>query len=117
MKSIIFKGTVISIGLTIILLLAFATILVNTNISENSINAVITVISVISNIVGSFISTKKIKSKGIITGGIIGAIYIIGIYLISSFCGVGFSINIYAICMIIGVILAGMLGGIIGVNI
>lgn len=61
--------------------------------------------------------SSKIKKNGIINGGVIGFIYILLIYLISSITGVGFSININSIIMIICAVLAGMVGGIIGVNI
>ena len=49
-------------------------------------------------------------------GGIIGGTYIISLYLISSVVTGNFSFEISAIIMIIASILAGMLGGIIGVN-
>ncbi len=45
--------------------------------------------------------SSKIKKNGIINGGVIGFIYILLIYLISSITGVGFSININSIIMII----------------
>ena len=61
--------------------------------------------------------TIKIKKNGIVYGGIIGIIYIIGLYIISSIVTTGFSLNMYSIIMIILSILAGMIGGIVGVNI
>ena len=113
----IFKGIIISIVITLMLLFLFSVILTYTNIGENVIPAVIIIATVISILIGSSISTIKIKRNGIINGGIIGLVYILGIYLISSIAQMGFGINVYSIIMIILSILAGMIGGIVGVNI
>lgn len=113
----IFKGIIISIVITLMLLFLFSVILTYTNIGENVIPAVIIIATVISILIGSSISTIKIKKNGIINGGIIGLAYILGIYLISSIAQMGFGINVYSIIMIILSILAGMIGGIVGVNI
>lgn len=117
-KSIIriVRGSVISIILTLLLLLIFAVVLTYTPISENTINPVIIVISGISILVGSSISSLKIRKNGLINGALVGLIYILTIYLISSITGTGFVINVYSLIMIIVSIITGMIGGIIGVN-
>ena len=58
----------------------------------------------------------KIKKNGLLNGAFVGIIYIATIYIISSLTGSGFSCNINTIIMIVSSIIAGMLGGIIGVN-
>lgn len=113
----IFKGIAISFILTLILLFLFSMILTYTNIDEKAISPVIIIITVISILIGSSLSTTKIKKNGLINGGIIGLIYILAIYIISSIVETGFSLNIYSIIMIILSIIAGMVGGIVGVNI
>lgn len=113
----IIKGDIIAIIITLILLFIFAAILTYTPISESTINPVIIVISAISILIGSSISTIKIKKKGLINGFFVGLIYIVVIYIIASIIGTGFMLNIAATVMVIVSILAGMLGGIIGVNI
>lgn len=112
----IVKGSISAIILTIILLLIFATLLTYTEIKENTINPVIIVITGISILVGSSISTLKIKKNGLINGFLVGLIYIITIYLISSLTGAGFKINLNSMIMILVSIIMGMIGGIIGVN-
>lgn len=113
----IFKGIIISFFSTLIILFLFSIILTYTNIAESVIPVVIIIATIISILIGSSITTIKIKKNGILNGGIIGFIYILGIYLISSIAQVGFSLNMYSIIMIILSILAGMIGGIVGVNI
>ena len=112
----ILKGSITSIILTLILLFVFSIILTYTSVQENTINPVIIIITAISILVGSSISTLKIKKNGLLNGALVGIIYIFTIYIISSIAGAGFSINLSTIIMIIASIIAGMLGGIVGVN-
>ncbi len=112
----IVKGSITAIILTLILLLIFAILLTYTQIKENTINPVIIVITGISILVGSSVSTLKINKNGLINGFLVGLIYIIAIYLISSITGTGFRINLYSIIMMLVSIIMGMIGGIIGVN-
>ena len=109
----IIKGSILSIILTIICLLIFSLILAYTNIPEKTMIPV-TAISILA---GSIISVSKIEKKGIINGALVGLIYILTIYIISSIAKGNFGITINSIILIASAIIAGMLGGIIGVNI
>lgn len=109
-------GTIISMIITIIFLLIFSLILVNTNIQENTIKPVVIIITAISILIGTSITTIKIKKNGILNGAIIGGLYIGIIYFFSSITFTGFGLNLYSIIIIISTIITGMLGGIIGVN-
>ena len=111
------KGVLIAFVATIISFLVFALILTYTNISETTIFPVIVVITAISILIGSSIGNLKIKKNGLINGGLIGFIYMLSLYIISS-CFIGdFSFNINSAILLVAAVLAGMLGGIIGVNI
>ena len=110
------KGSVCALILTILLLFIFSIILTYTNIQETAINPIIIIITCISIFVGSSISSFKIKKNGFINGSLVGIIYILLIYIISSIVGTGFSFNMNTIIMIISSIFAGTIGGIIGVN-
>lgn len=110
------KGSIVAIILTLALLFVFAMLLTYTSIQENTIQPVVIVITAISLLIGSSISTLKIKKYGLINGAAVGLIYIITIYLLSSLTGTGFSMNLNAIIMMAAAIIAGMIGGIIGVN-
>ena len=113
---IILKGSLISIIATIVLLMIFATVLTYSNIIENSMPTVIIVVTALCILVGSQITTSKIKRNGIVNGALVGAIYILALYLISSIISKDFSLNIYSIIMMATSILIGGIGGIIGVN-
>ena len=74
------------------------------------------IITSISILIGSSLGNIKIKKNGLINGGMIGGIYILIIYLISSILNWRFSLNVQSIIMIVVAIVFGILGGIIGVN-
>lgn len=112
----IIKGSVTAIITTLILLFIFATILTYTNIQEGVISPVIIIITAVSILIGSSISTMRINKMGLINGALVGLIYILTIYLISSITGSGFNLQIQTIIMMVASIVAGMIGGIIGVN-
>ena len=91
--------------------------LVNTNLKDSTIKPIVIVLSSISIFIGSSISTIKIRKNGILYGGLVGAIYIVLIYLLSSIAFAGFSLNLSSLVMIISSIMTGVVGGVIGVNI
>ena len=113
----IFKGVGISILLTMILLLIFSIVLAYTDVSENTVTPVIIIITAISILFGSSISTRHIKKNGMLNGGLIGGIYLLLLYTISSLLNWKFGLNFQSIIMIVIGSIFGILGGIIGVNI
>ena len=114
--AIIVKGSIIALILTIIMLTIYAVILAYTDVSENSMSMIITTICGLSILIGSSLSNIKIKRKGIINGGLIGLIYILVLYIISSIATGIFNLNFNSVILIIVSIATGMCGGIIGVN-
>ena len=115
LKKVVF-WSVIAFGITAIGLVIVTLLLTYTNISENIINVAIITISALSILIGSIIGALNIKKNGIFNGALVGLIYILTIYLLSSILVTGFEINAQAIIMMVCTILAGMVGGIVGVN-
>lgn len=114
--SSIIKGILISFITTIVLLLIFSIILTYTDISESFITPTIIVITAISIFIGSTISNSKIQKNGLLNGAIVGGIYLIIIYFISSIINQKFSLSMQSIIIIISGMVCGMFGGILGVN-
>ena len=108
----IIKGTLIAFFVTIIALMFFSILLVYTELSEETIKPVIITITGISILIGSSIGTRKLKKNGLINGAIIGILYILIIYIISSILNSNFTINLMSLIMI-GI---GLIGGILGRN-
>ena len=92
------KGVVVSFLVTLILLFVFSIVLTYSNISENIIAPTIIVIT------------------GLMNGALIGGIYLMIIYIISSIINQEFSLTINSIIMIIASIICGMFGGVLGIN-
>lgn len=114
---VIAKGIIISFIITLIAIFILAAILTYSDLSENLISPFIIGITAVSILVGTSISTIKLSKNGILYGGIIGLIYILLLYIISSITSVGFGFNAESVIMIIASIIAGMIGGIVGINI
>ena len=113
----IFKGIIIALLITTILIFIFSIILSYTNMAESSIPTGTIIISGVSILIGAFLSTHHIKKNGIVNGAVVGGIYVLTIYLLSSIISGNFAINsVNSIVMIIMCILTGGVGGVIGVN-
>lgn len=112
----IFRGSLVAILITIISLLIFSILLTHTNISEKSIMPVITIITAVSILTGSILSVSKIENRGLFNGALVGLIYILAIYILSSIINKNFAINLNSLILISSAVISGMMGGIIGVN-
>lgn len=114
---VIIKGSIISFISLLIFLLIFSILLTYTNLEESTIPIATIIINTISILIGSSIATIHIKKNGIINGIVIGFIYMLLIYLISGILNSDFALPLQSILIILFGIIAGGIGGIIGVNI
>lgn len=112
----VIKGSLFAIIISLVFLFIYACLLTYTNISEETMTPVVITISGISILIGSSISSMKIKKQGMLNGALVGLIYMIFIYLLSSIILTGFVLDMKSIIMIVVGALAGMIGGVIGVN-
>lgn len=110
------KGLVLSFLVTLITIFIFSVVLTYSNISESIIPVTLLVLTFISILIGTIISMKNTSKNGLINGGIIGGVYVLTLYIISSSLNTGFALNGYTIGMIASGIVAGIIGGIIAVN-
>ena len=112
----ILKGSALSIGITFFLQSIFAILLVCTNMQENIMQPVAIIISAISVLIGSSVSSIKMKKNGLLNGGLVGAIYILTIYVLSGIIEKSFDYSISTLIILVVSILEGMFGGIVGIN-
>lgn len=116
-KGLLFvKGVIISFIITIILFYILGIILTYTSVPEKIITPAIIIITGISILIGSSVSLMKADEKGMIKGGLIGIIYFLIIYMISSMLLKNFDVNIYSGIMFASAFVCGCIGGIVGVN-
>lgn len=112
----IIKGTGFAVVITLVLLLIYSCLLTFTNIKESTMPWVVICVTALSILVGSFISSINIKKNGLTNGALVGLFYILIIYLLSSIISGNFGLTNASVIMMIASILAGAVGGIIGVN-
>ena len=106
------KGIVISFLITIFGIFLFSIILAYSNISESIIPTAIIMITSISIFISSFFCIRKMNKNGLLNGALIGGIYVILLYTISSIVNKGFNLNIHS-AILMGL---GIVSGIIGRN-
>ena len=102
----VIKGSAFAVVLTLILLLIYSAFLTYTKLNENTMPVFIIGITAISILVGSLMSSAKIKKNGLTNGALVGLIYVIVIYLLSSTVSKSFSLNINSIIMIIASVIS-----------
>lgn len=110
------KEVCLSIGMTLIMILILSIVLSFSEIKENVIMPTVIFMSSFSILVGGFLVAKKMNEKGIVYGSLLGLIYMVILYLISSILNFDFSLNVNAVIMIALGIVGGAIGGVLGVN-
>ena len=94
-----------------------AVIFAYTNINDSLINIFVFVIVVITNLIGSTLTARKIKKRGLLIGLLFGIIYFLIIYLLSAILYTGFFVNKAVGLYLLMTSASGIVGGVIGVNI
>lgn len=112
----IMKGIILAFFITIVMLFIMSILLCYTNMKENLIEPCIIFTSSFSILIGSFSVMKRVKQRGLIYGMALGIIYMLIIFVASSFISMDFSFGMETIIMMILGIISGAIGGIIGVN-
>ena len=113
----ILKSLAFAFILTAILLLIVAALLTFTSLKEDNIPILNTVIMILSIVVGSIKLAFKVEEKGWLNGGLIGIFYFLLLLLINFIFIRPFIFDIYTIGKFFICLIAGIIGGMIGVNI
>lgn len=111
------KGIIVSYIVVISLFIIFAIILTYADFPERLISPAVLIATIISILVAGTTATKNLRSKGWLNGGIVGFIYMLFLYVLSSLVFRDFSIRREAVYLTLIGILSGSIGGIIGINV
>ncbi|SKC70168.1 TIGR04086 family membrane protein [Maledivibacter halophilus] len=111
-----FKSIVKSLIFTLAIMLILAAIITFTSVSESIMPLITSIIIIFSIAFSGLLSAKEIRKNGFIHGLFTGAIYILFILILSWILIKDFSIDKFAIIKGIIGIIAGGIGGMIGVN-
>ncbi|HEX2947281.1 MAG TPA: TIGR04086 family membrane protein [Clostridia bacterium] len=112
----ILKGLMVSYVITIPAFMLFALILANTDFPQRLTTPAVVVTTLVSVLTAGAISTKGVRNRGWLNGSIVGLIYMIILYILSSLVYNDFAIDKYVVTMTIIGVLAGAIGGIVGIN-
>ncbi len=110
------KGIIIAYVFALIVFLTMALLITYTDISESIIPPLVSIVMMLSGIISGIYVGMKLKRKGWLHGTLAGLIYVILLIIIGWFFIEDFSIHRYVIYKSILGILAGGIGGMIGVN-
>ncbi len=112
----IFKGVVISYLATILLLLFFSILLTYVSIDDKNIDIGISIITVVSVMVGAFIVSKKANLSGWLVGILSGGLYFVILTIITFMVTNEYGLTSKSIQLLLSALVGGVLGGIIGIN-
>ena len=109
------KGLIVSLLVSLGLVILFAFILKWLNLSESFVTPVTFVIKYLSVIFGSLIAVKG-DSKGLLKGGMFGAVYTVFAFSVFSFLSKSFSVDVSTLLDFASSIILGAIVGIFKVN-
>lgn len=112
----ILKGELIAFIINILGLVIMALIMTYSTLSDNNIPTLVIAINTLAILIGSSTATIKLEKKGILNGVIIGVLYMIIYIIISLIFNGNIIFSSKTVLLIILGIIAGGIGGIIGVN-
>lgn len=112
----ILKGLLVCYIVTIVFILIFSALLTYTKVKENSIPMLNTITMISSISLGAIYSTIKIKEKGWLHGGIVGILYYVVLLILNYTFAKPFTMDIYSISKLLISLGAGVIGGMIGIN-
>lgn len=110
------KATVFSYVLTAIVFVVYGILLTYTETTEENIQIVVMMTTVISVLIGGIIASKGVNSKGLLFGMLVGIVYSIIMTMVGLCVLPVLKITYKMIMIIILSISAGGIGGIIGIN-
>lgn len=114
--SSLLKGLLASVIVTVLAFILLALIMANTDFPQKLITPAVVLTTIVSVLTAGSVSTRGIHNKGWLNGSVVGLIYMIILYLVSSLVYNDFTIDKYVITMTAIGILAGAIGGIVGIN-
>lgn len=110
------KGALVALAVTVGVFFIFALLLSYTGMPEDSIRYIAYITEAVGAFLAGIVPAKKIRRKGILTGGLCGVLYMAIIWVVSSLISDGFYFNLHVLIMLITSLASGALGGIVGVN-
>mgnify|MGYP000849819181 CR=1 FL=1 len=113
---VILKGVIFAYLISLFCFLAFSVLIQYTSLSESVMPYTVNAVSLISVFAGAAYSTRKLRVKGWLNGGLLGLVYLAGLIILGKILLPGFHLDITYLTKIILAFSAGAAGGIFGIN-
>lgn len=114
-KSVL-KGWIGAVLLTFMLMLILSLAMIKFELNDNIYSIIFPVITVVSLVIGAVLAARNNGEKGWLTGGIVGLLFFIFIFVFSSVINGSFAFDITQIYKLIGCFGVGTISGILGIN-
>lgn len=112
----ILKALLLSTASTAVLLVILAAVCTAVDLDNSVVRIITFAVSVICVFLWTLLSAKGVDRGGMIHGGITGILYGAVFVCLSAVCSGGFAFTSHTATMLFAVLLAGILGGVIGIN-
>ncbi len=114
--SIILKGLVVAVGVSILLVLLMSLLFYFTSLSEKHMSLTSLAILFFSILIGGFVTSKSIGTKGLILGVVVAVVFLVFNIIVSVVFG-SLGNDLTSLLIKSGtIILGGAMGGVIGVG-
>lgn len=110
------KGLLVSYIITIPIFVVFAYFVSMTDFPEKYLSTAVIITTILSIVIAGWSAAKGMKSRGWLNGAVIGFVYILVLFLLSSVTYNNFTINSHVIIMFVLGVVTGGIGGILGIN-
>jgi putative membrane protein (TIGR04086 family) len=114
--STLFKGIGVSYLVTVPLFAVFSFILSRMEFPERYIDPAVLITTMVSILAAGIISSVNLRSRGWMNGAVVGLIYMLILYALSSIVYGSFPVNRHVVIMFVIGAITGAIGGIIGIN-
>lgn len=113
---LIARGLFVSYIITIPLFAVFALVLSWTGFPDRLMKPAVVITTITSILLAGITTTRTLKNRGWFNGGMVGFIYMLVLYILSSIVYDDFTIDRYVTTMTVIGVLTGAIGGIVGIN-
>lgn len=110
------KGTVFAYFITVTVFIIYGVLLTYTDVTEENLQMVVMITTVVSVLISGFISARGVNSKGLLYGMLAGIIYSTIMIMIGLCILPAIQFNFKFVMILILSICGGGVGGIIGIN-
>ncbi len=111
-----FKALCISFFLTLVFIMVDAAISYWLDIPDKVMSLLLLLSSCVGVLVSGLLFSKRLESRGIVHGAVLGLSYFAVILAVSAIVNQGFSFSMQRLTLLVAVVCSASLGGILGIN-